>query len=174
MGWLDVGSQPYIIFPTYTFWSRSHHSMQIWIGPLNKSEIISAINTLNGSKSPDLGRLHAEQFLATSAVSENFRLPLIHRSWKSEFLVKEWEREIIVRIPEKGLKCNYWRSISVFSAAMEMISKMILEPIKEHLKSLMDRTNLHHFLTCFPSISRSFPTEPTCHFMLLWLGEVRG
>ena len=58
-----------------------------------------------------------------------------------EAFPEEWTDGIIAKIPKKGnLKiCDNWREICVLPAISNIISKVILERIKDHLYSIIGR-----------------------------------
>ena len=58
-----------------------------------------------------------------------------------EAFTEEWTDGIIVIIPKKcNLKiCNNWLGICVLPAIFKIISKVILDRIKDHLYSTIDR-----------------------------------
>ena len=63
--------------------------------------------------------------------------PILEAAWLSEALPEEWTDGIMVKIPKKGNLniCNNWRGICV----PKIISKIILDRIKHHLYSTIDR-----------------------------------
>ena len=64
--------------------------------------------------------------------------PILEDAWLSE---EEWTDGIIVKVPKKGnLKiCDNWRGICVLPAISKIISNIILDRIKDHLYSTIDR-----------------------------------
>ena len=119
----------------------SHRNMRIRTVPPSRREIISAINALKRSKAAGLDGLPAELFIAAPAVTADLLLPLVRKSWESETFPREWKKGMIVKIPKKGTRfeCDNWRGICVLPTVAKVIAKIILERIKEHLESLIDR-----------------------------------
>ena len=71
-------------------------------------------------------------------------LMYIHSLWKAAWLSEAFAEEctvgIIVKIPKKGnLKiCDNWRGTCVLTAISKIISKVLLDRIKDHLYSTID------------------------------------
>lgn len=72
------------------------------------------------------------------------------RGWKA----------IIVKIPRKDFKCDNLRSIYVLPTVVEILTKIILEHMKDHFENLINREKI---CFCFGS----FCTDPTSclHFI---------
>ena len=67
--------------------------------------------------------------------------PILEEAWLSEAFPEEWTDGIIVKIPKKGYPriCDNWRGICVLPAISKIISKVLLDRIKDHLYSSIDR-----------------------------------
>ena len=67
--------------------------------------------------------------------------PVLEEAWLSEAFSEEWINGIILKMPETGnLKiCDNWRGICVLLAIFNFIPKVILDRIKDHLYSTIDR-----------------------------------
>ena len=66
---------------------------------------------------------------------------ILEEAWLSEVFPEEWADGIIVKISKKGnLKiCDNWRGICVLPAIYKIISKLILDRIKDYLYSTINR-----------------------------------
>ena len=68
--------------------------------------------------------------------------PILEEAWLSEAFPEEWTDGIIVKFPKKkgNLKiCDNWRGICVLLAISKIISNVMLDRIKDHLYSTIDR-----------------------------------
>ena len=72
--------------------------------------------------------------------------PKLEEAWLSEAFPEEWTDGIIVKMPKKGnLKiCDNWLGKCVLPAISKIISKLILDRIKDNLYAIIDREQADH------------------------------
>ena len=109
--------------------------------PPSKSEIVSAIKSIPSGKAAGIDGIPAEFYKSNPYIAAEVLQPILEEAWLSEAFPEEWTDGIIVKIPKKGnLKiCDNWRGICVLPAISKIISKVILDRIKDHLYSIIDR-----------------------------------
>jgi hypothetical protein len=63
----------------------------------------------------------------------NILLPLLEKIWNKEKVTKEWKEMFIVKLPKKGniTNCNNWRGITLLSAPSKILSRVILNRVKD-------------------------------------------
>lgn len=100
----------------------------------NASSNRSEITALIGSSTADLDSLLQTFF-------RQFLQSFQGKCWKPKIFSKRWQKLKIVKISKKGtsLGCDTWRDICVLPAAVKILSKYILERIKEYSENLIYR-----------------------------------
>lgn len=99
-------------------------------------DITAAIKALPNNKAAGIDGIPAEFYKVDPAASAEMLLPLITSIWENETFPSEWKNGIIVKIPKKGnlTECNNWRGICVLPTVTKIITKIILNRLKEHLE----------------------------------------
>ena len=102
--------------------------------PPSKSEIVSTIKFIPSGKAAGIDGIPAEFYKSNPFMSADVLQPILEEAWLSEAFTKEWTGGIIVKIPKKSnVKiCNNYRGICVLPAISKIISKIILDWIKDH------------------------------------------
>ena len=104
------------------------------------ADIIAAIKSLPRNKAAGIDGIPAEFYKANPNKAASLLQPLIHEAWANKTLPNEWTVGIIIKIPKKGnlRDCDNWRGICVLPAVSKIISKLILERIRDPLISTDD------------------------------------
>ena len=108
--------------------------------PPSKSEIVSAIKSISSGKVAGSDGIPAEFYKSNPYMAAEVLQPILEEAWLSKAFPEECTDGIIVKMPKKGnLKiCNNWRGICDLPAISKIISKVILDRIKDHLYAIID------------------------------------
>ena len=101
---------------------------------IKEDEIRDAIKSLSNNKAAGIDRIPAEFYKANPKESAPALLhPQIKDAWENESFPSE-------STPKKANRpdCDNWRGICVLPVVAKIISKMTLEPLKQHLYSTID------------------------------------
>ena len=103
-------------------------------------EIRDAVKTLPNNKAAGVDGIPAEFYKAQPGLAAEWLFPLIKACWEQEQYPQEWTEGIIVKIPKKGdpRDCNNWRGICVLPSVHKIVTKVILDRLKEHLYNTVD------------------------------------
>ena len=104
----------------------------------SKSEIVSAIKSIPSGKVAGIDGKPAEFYKTNPYIAAEVLQPILEEAWLSEAFAEEWTDGIIVKI---------WRKICILPEISKIIFKIILDRIKDHLCSTIDREQAGFRLT---------------------------
>ena len=104
-------------------------------GPPSKAEIIKAIHSIKNGKAAGPDGIPPEALKADPAVSAEMFQPLLQKIWEEEQVPHEWKLGYMVKLPKKGdlSVCSNWRGIMLLSVPGKVLTRIILERLKEAL-----------------------------------------
>ena len=105
----------------------------------SKSEMVSVIKSLSSDKTAGNDAIPPEFYKSNPYMTAKVIQPILEDAWLSEEFPEEWTDGIIVKIPINLKISDNGRGICVLFAISKIISKVILDRIKEHLYSIIDR-----------------------------------
>ena len=115
--------------------------LDINTNPPSKTEIIKAIKSLKSGKAAGPDGIPPEALKADIQTSTEMLHPLLCKIWEQERVPEDWKRGHLVKLPKKGdlSSCNSWRGIMLLSIPGKVLSRIILERLKNALdKTLRD------------------------------------
>lgn len=109
--------------------------LQIITGPPSRVEITKAIKTLKNGKAAGPDGIPPEALKATPTQSAEMLQPLLQKIWEEEKIPDAWKTGYLVKLPKKGdlSQCGNWRGIMLLSIASKVLTRVILERMKEAL-----------------------------------------
>jgi hypothetical protein len=109
---------------------------KIGINVPTKAEIKLALKQINNGKAPGMDNITSEVLKADIDTTVNLLHPLLEKIWTEEKLPKDWKQGLIVKLPKKGdiTNCNNWRGITLMSVPSKVLSRIILNRIKESVE----------------------------------------
>lgn len=109
--------------------------LNISIDPPTKAEIIKAIKSLKTGKAPGPDGIPPEALKANTATTAEMLHPLLAKIWEQEKVPVDWKRGYLVKLPKKGdlSQCGNWRGIMLVSIPSKVLTRIILERLKEAL-----------------------------------------
>uniref|UniRef100_A0A8D9ADY8 Craniofacial development protein 2 n=1 Tax=Cacopsylla melanoneura TaxID=428564 RepID=A0A8D9ADY8_9HEMI len=113
----------------------------ISVGPPTKQEIVNAIRELKNSKAPGNDNLPPEVFKQDPITSANILHPIFCEIWENEQIPKEWKKGLLVKLPKKGdlTECRNWRGITLLPIPSKILTRVILNRIKDTIDSKLRR-----------------------------------
>ena len=131
--------------------------------PPSKSEIDSTIKSLPSAKAAEIDGIPAEFYKSNPYMSPEVLQPILEKAWLSEAFPEESNLKI----------CDNWLGICVLPAISKIISNVILDRLKDHLYSTIDReqAGLRSGSCCIDHIntlrsSKVLNTVPICIWFL--------
>ena len=102
---------------------------------------MSAIKSIPSGKAAEIDGIPAEFYKSNPYMSAEVLQPILEEAWLSDAFPVERIDGIIVKIPKNANPkiCDNWQGICVLPAISKIISKVILDRIKDHLYSSIDR-----------------------------------
>ena len=112
---------------------------QVNTEPLSEGEVKNVINGLKNGKSPGIDNIPPEALKADCDTTAKLLLPIIQRMWTEEIIPSEWKKGLIIKLPKKGdlTNCDNWRGITLLTLGSKVLSRIILERIKDHVEQLL-------------------------------------
>jgi len=104
-------------------------------GPPSKAEIVKAIKTMKNGKAAGPDGIPPEALKADPAMSAEMLQPLLQKIWEQEHVPADWRLGYLVKLPKKGdlSQCGNWRGIMLLSVPSKVLTRVILERLKEAL-----------------------------------------
>ena len=115
--------------------------LDINTNPPTKNEIIKALKSLKSGKAAGPDGIPPEALKADIQTSVDMLHPLLHKIWEQEIVPEDWKKGYLVKLPKKGdlSSCNNWRGIMLLSIPGKVLTRVILERLKNALdKKLRD------------------------------------
>lgn len=114
---------------------------RINLHPPTCSEIEKALKKMRTGKAPGMDNIAPEILKADIETSAKLLHPLLERIWNEEKLPAEWKKGLIVKIPKKGdtTNCDNWRGITLLSVPSTVLSRIILERVKDVVEMSLRR-----------------------------------
>ena len=111
--------------------------------PPSKSEIVCAIKSIPSGKTAGIDGIPAEFYKSNPYIATKVLQPILEEAWLSEAFSEESTDDIIIEITKTyNLKIfDNWHGICILPAIVKIITKakVILDRIKDHLYSTIDR-----------------------------------
>nr|CAH8838004.1 unnamed protein product [Trichobilharzia regenti] len=103
--------------------------------PPTKSEVLNAIKMLKTGKTPGPDGIPAEALKIDPETTADLMTPLLEKVWKEGKVPEDWKNSYLFKLPKKGdlSQCKNWRGIMLLSIPSKILSRIILERIKQAL-----------------------------------------
>ncbi|XP_046666627.1 uncharacterized protein LOC124358371 [Homalodisca vitripennis] len=104
-------------------------------------EIAEAIRKLKNCKAPGEDNIPGEFLKLNADEAALFIHPLITDIWENEYVPKDWNTGLLVKIPKKGnlADCDNWRGITLTSVPSKILCRIILNRIRESVDDKLRR-----------------------------------
>ena len=111
----------------------------IIIGEITKEEIRKAFSSLKNRKAAGTDNIPAEALKegGTGIINQLHRL--LNLIWATEKIPTEWSKGLLVKLPKYGdlSQCGKWRGITLLSIPNKVLSKIILERMKDAIDNVL-------------------------------------
>jgi hypothetical protein len=110
-----------------------NEDIRIKLHPPTCSDIKRAIKERKSSKAPGMDNICPEMLKLDIETTVNLLHPLLTEIWKEVKFPTDWKEGLIIKIPKKKgdiTKCNNWRGITLLSIPSKLLSKLLLNRIK--------------------------------------------
>lgn len=109
--------------------------LEVNTGVITREEIANALKLLKNGKSAGTDNLPIDLIKADTEQAIDMLHKLLNKIWANEELPQEWKEGLIIKIPKKGdlSNCKNWRAITLLSASSKVLTKILLERMKEEL-----------------------------------------
>lgn len=109
--------------------------LSINTNPPTKAEIIKAIKSLKNGKAAGPDGIPPEALKTDAATTAEMLHPLLAKIWEQEQVPADWKLGYLVKLPKKGdlSQCGNWRGIMLLSIPSKVLTRIILERMKEAL-----------------------------------------
>ena len=110
-------------------------------GEITKTEIRKALKSLKNDKAAGTDNIPAEALKEGGESIVHQLHHLINLIWTKEEMPIDWKKGLLVKLPKHGdlSKCGKWRGITLLSIPSKVLTKIILDRIKDALdKTLRD------------------------------------
>ena len=103
--------------------------------PPTKAEIIKAIKSLKNGKAPGPDGIPPEALKTDPTAAAEMLHPFLAKIWEQEKVPADWKLGHLVKLPKKGdlSQCGNWRGIMLLSIPSKVLTRIILERLKEAL-----------------------------------------
>ena len=114
---------------------RAVEPLEVNTGPPTKQETTKAIKSLKTGKAPGPDGIPPEALKADIQTSTDMLHPLLVKIWETETVPDDWRKGLLVKLPKKGdlSSCNNWRGIMLLSIPGKVLSRIMLERLKDAL-----------------------------------------
>ncbi|CAH8631581.1 unnamed protein product, partial [Heterobilharzia americana] len=83
--------------------------------------------------------------------------PLLQKVWKEEKVPDDWKKGYLVKLPKKGdlSACKNWRGITLLSTPSKILSRIILERLRDALDSKLrpEQAGFRKYKSCADQIA---------------------
>jgi hypothetical protein len=109
--------------------------LRVNTNPPTKAEIEKAIKSLKNGKAAGPDGIPPEALKADAAATAEMLHPLLLKIWEQEQVPADWKLGYLVKLPKKGdlSQCGNWRGIMLLSIPSKVLTRIILERLKEAL-----------------------------------------
>lgn len=106
-----------------------------------KSEIITALKEMKNGKAPGVDNITPEMLKADIEVTATIFQDLLKDVWEKEEIPEDWKKGLLIKIPKKGdaSLCSNWRGITLLSVPSKILTRIILNRIKEVVDTKLRR-----------------------------------
>ena len=113
--------------------------LDINIREIIKEEIHKALNSLKNGKAAGTDNIPAEALKEGGTGIINQLHQLLNLIWATEKIPTEWSKELLVKLPKYGdlSQCGKWRAITLLSILSKVLSKIILERMKNPIDNVL-------------------------------------
>nr|KAG5701747.1 hypothetical protein BaRGS_004349 [Batillaria attramentaria] len=100
-----------------------------------RAEIARAIKSLKNGKAAGPDGIPPEALKSDTTAAAEALHPLLHKIWEQEQVPSDWKLGYLVKLPKKGdlSQCGNWRGIMLLSIPSKVLTRIILERLKEAL-----------------------------------------
>ncbi|XP_048775551.2 uncharacterized protein LOC125680151 [Ostrea edulis] len=98
-----------------------------------------AIKSLKNGKSAGIDEIPSEALKAGGNEIIEYLYGLLNKIWNQECLPSEWKKGLLVKLAKKGglSNCENWRGITILTTASKVLSRIILNRIKNALDKIL-------------------------------------
>ncbi|KAL1445995.1 hypothetical protein WDU94_003677 [Cyamophila willieti] len=109
--------------------------------PPTKIEIQRAIKELKNGKAPGIDNLPPEIFKQYPSITADILHPIFKQIWEKERIPFDWKKGLLVKLPKKGdlMECKNWRGITLLSIPSKILTRIILNRIKDSVDQKLRR-----------------------------------
>ena len=113
--------------------------LDINIGEITEKEIYKALSSLKNGKAAGTDNLPAEALKEGGTGIINQLHQLLNLIWATEKIPTEWSKGLLVKLPKYGelSQCGKWRGITLLSIPSKVLSKIILERMKDTIDNVL-------------------------------------
>ncbi|VDP72622.1 unnamed protein product, partial [Schistosoma mattheei] len=103
------------------------------IGPPTIEEISMAIRQIKSGEAAGPDNIPAEALKADVAANARILHILFNKIWDEEQVPKDWKEGLLIKIPEKGNRCNRdnYRGITLLSIPGKVFNRVLLIRMKD-------------------------------------------
>ena len=115
--------------------SPKEKPLDINIKNVTKTEIRKALKSLKNGKAAGTDNIPAEVLKEGGSSIVDQLHYLLNQIWTTEEIPTEWKKGLLVKLPKKGdlSQCGKWRGITLLSIPSKVLTKIILERMKDAL-----------------------------------------
>ena len=131
--------------------------LDINTNPPTKTEVTKAIKSLKSGKAAGPDGIPPEALKADIQTSTDMLHPLLNKIWEQERVPEDWKTGHLVKLPKKGdlSSCNNWRGIMLLSIPGKVLTRIILERLKNALDKTLreEQAGFRHDRSCTDHIA---------------------
>nr|CAH8843517.1 unnamed protein product [Trichobilharzia regenti] len=111
--------------------------LQVDTNPPTRAEVLNAIKLLKAGKAAGPDGIPPEALKADPETTADMLTPLLQKVWKEGKVPTDWRKGYLVKLPKKGDLglCKNWRGIMLLSTPSKILSRIILERLKDALET---------------------------------------
>ena len=118
---------------------NSGDPLYINIGEITKEEIHKALSRLKNGKAAGTDNILAQALKEGGTGIINHLYQLLNLIWATEKIPAEWSKGLLLKLPKHGdlFQCGKWRGITLLSISSKVITKIILERVKDAIDNVL-------------------------------------
>ena len=117
---------------------NSGDPLDINIGEITKEKIHKALSSLKNGKAAGTDNIPAEALKGGTGIINHLH-QLLNLIWATEKIPTELSKGLLVKLPKHGdlSQCDKWRGITLLSIFSKILSKIILERMKDAIDNVL-------------------------------------
>uniref|UniRef100_A0A8D9ACT3 Craniofacial development protein 2 n=2 Tax=Cacopsylla melanoneura TaxID=428564 RepID=A0A8D9ACT3_9HEMI len=129
------------ILPQENFEENLSTTNNISEEPPTKNEIQRAIKELKNGKAPGIDNLPPEIFKQHPSITADILHTIFKQIWETDQIPLDWKKGLLVKLPKKGdlTECKNWRGITLLSIPSKILTRIILNRIKDSVDQKLRR-----------------------------------